>query len=103
MIRHLVALKFREGTSAGTKTALYADLGALRGHLSGILDFRTAVNVSPEDEVVRGFRDLFWFDFRDAAARDAYLADPAHRAVGARLVAETEGGPDGVLVIDFTP
>lgn len=100
MIRHLVALKFRDGTTPKTKAALYADLGALRGHLGGILDFRTAVNVSPEDAVVHGFRDLFWFDFADEAARDAYLADPAHQAVGARLVAETDGGPAGVLVID---
>jgi hypothetical protein len=96
-----VALRFRAGTTDATKAALYADLGALRDHLDGILDFRTGTNLSPEDDVVRGFRDLFWFDFRDAAARDAYLADAAHRAIGARLVAEVEGGADGVFVIDF--
>ena len=58
-------------------------------------------NVSVEDPLVRGFRDLFWFDFRDAEVRDAYLADTVHQAVGARLVAELDGGPDGVFVCDF--
>jgi hypothetical protein len=51
--------------------------------------------------VVRGLHDLFWFDFRDEAARDAYLADPAHKKAGARLVAACEGGRDGITVLDF--
>ncbi|MYA88223.1 MAG: Dabb family protein, partial [Boseongicola sp. SB0662_bin_57] len=43
----------------------------------------------------------FWFDFRDASVRDAYLADEMHQRIGARLVAELEGGADGVFVLDF--
>lgn len=100
MIRHIVALRFRPGTSAETKAALYRDLAALSGHIDGILDFRSFRNVSVEVPLVRGFEDVFWFDFRDLAVRDAYLADPAHQAVGARLVAELEGGADGVFVCD---
>lgn len=100
MIRHIVALRFRAGTAQGVRDALYRDLAALSGHIEGILDFRSFANVSVETEMVRGFRDLFWFDFRDAGVRDAYLADPAHRAVGARIVAELEGGAEGVFVAD---
>lgn len=100
MIRHIVALRFRAGTTPATKAALYHDLAALRGHVGGILDFRHFDNVSVERQLVRGFDDLFWFDFRDTAARDAYLADPAHQAVGARLVAELEGGAEGLFVFD---
>jgi len=100
MIRHIVALRFRAGTSAAVKAGLYADLAALGGHIDGILDFRSFANISPETPVVRGFNDLFWFDFRDTAVRDAYLVDPVHQAVGARIVAETEGAADGVLVLD---
>jgi hypothetical protein len=100
MIRHIVAMRFRDGIAPVTKAAIYRDLAALSGHLKGILDFRSFANVSPETAVVHGFGDLFWFDFADAAARDAYLADPAHKAVGARIVAATEGGADGVLVLD---
>jgi hypothetical protein len=32
--------------------------------------------------------------------RDAYLIHPAHQAIGARIVAETEGGAEGVFVFD---
>jgi hypothetical protein len=101
MIRHLVALRFRAGTPEADKAALMRDLAGLSGRIDGILDFQVRANVSVEDAMVRGFRDLFWFDFRDEATRDAYLADPEHRAIGARLVAALEGGADGVFVCDF--
>lgn len=101
MIRHLVALRFPQDTPEATKDALYADLAALSSRIDGILDFQVRRNVSVEDELVRGFRELFWFDFRDTAVRDRYLVDAEHKAVGARLVAELEGGPEGVFVCDF--
>ncbi len=101
MIRHLVALRFKPGTSDATKQALYADLADLDARIDGIIDFQSRANVSVEDEMVRGFRDLFWFDFRDTAVRNTYLVDPEHKAIGARLVAELEGGPAGVFVADF--
>jgi hypothetical protein len=101
MIRHLVALKFRAGMDEAVKAALYRDLEGLRARIDGILDFQTRANVSVEDPLVRGFRDLFWFDFHDEAVRDAYLVDPVHQAIGARIVAELEGGADGVFVFDF--
>lgn len=101
MIRHIVALRFRAGTPAETKAALYRDLAALNEHIDGILDFRHFDNVSVETPLVRGFNDVFWFDFRDAGVRDTYLDHPAHKAVGARVVAELEGGLDGVFVADL--
>ncbi len=100
MIRHIVALHFRAGTTAESKAELYRDLAALKGHIEGILDFRHFDNVSVETPLVRGFNDVFWFDFRDAGVRDAYLDDPVHKAIGARIVAELEGGIDGVFVAD---
>ena len=101
MIRHLVALKFRDDISQETKDQLMRDLADLRGHIDGINDFQARRNVSVEDHVVRGFRDLFWFDFDDEAVRDAYLVDAAHQAVGAKLVAATQGGAAGIFVCDF--
>lgn len=101
MIRHLVCLRYKPGASEATKTALMNDLKALDARVDGILDFQVRANVSVEDEMVRGYRDLFWFDFRDAAVRDAYLVDEVHKAIGGRLVAELDGGPDGVFVADF--
>jgi quinol monooxygenase YgiN len=100
MIRHIVALRFKPETTETEKQALFADLAALGRHIDGILDFKSFQNVSVETPLVRGFRDLFWFDFRDVSVRDAYLVDPEHQAVGARIVAALEGGADGVFVAD---
>ena len=101
MIRHLVALRFKAGTPEDVKQELYDDLAGLSDHIDGIIDFQSRSNVSVEDEMVRGFRDLFWFDFRDTDVRDRYLVDAQHQAIGARIVAELDGGPDGVFVADF--
>ena len=101
MIRHLVCLRFKSGTPAETKQTLFDDLAALSDHIDGILDFQTRKNVSVEDALVRDFRDLFWFDFRDIKVRDTYLNDAAHKAIGARLVAELDGGERGAFVCDF--
>ena len=101
MIRHFVALRFKDGTSQDTKDQLMNDLAGLSGHIDGILDFQARPNVSVEDPLVRDFRDVFWFDFRDTDVRDIYLVDEVHQSIGARIVAETEGGPDGVYVFDY--
>ena len=101
MIRHLVALRYEPGTSLETKRDLYDRLAALSGRIDGILDFQFRENVSVEDPLVRGYRDLFWFDFRDTKVRDTYLVDEVHQAIGADIVATLEGGPDGVFVFDF--
>ncbi len=101
MIRHLVALRFKPGTPQESKQALYDRLAALSGRIEGILDFQSRVNVSVEDPLVRDYRDLFWFDFRDTQVRDTYLEDEVHQAIGADIVAALEGGPNGVFVFDF--
>lgn len=100
MIRHIVHLRFPTDLSTPHKTALFEGLAALRGHLHGILDYQHRPNISPETPVVHGFSDMFWFDFADTASRDAYLTDPDHQAMGARLVAAV-GGLDGILVCDI--
>lgn len=100
MIRHIVALRWAETTPPAERDAIMAGLADLQPLIAGTLDFRPFTNVSVEDPVVHGFRHGFWFDFRDAAARDAYLVHPAHQALGARIVAAT-GGPAGVLVLDI--
>ncbi|MDB5661521.1 MAG: hypothetical protein JWS10_4136 [Cypionkella sp.] len=99
MIRHIVALRFKAGTTEQTRTALYTELAGLSAHIDGILDFQSSANVTVEP-LSRGFNDVFWFDFKDTAVRDAYLIHPAHQAAGARIVAETEGGIEGIFVFD---
>ncbi|MBL0375171.1 Dabb family protein [Rhizobium sp. KVB221] len=101
MIRHFVLLRFRDDVSEAAKTSFYRELDALKGHINGIEAFHAGPNVSVETNMIRGFKDAFWFDFTDEAVRDIYLADAAHQAVGAKIVAQTVGGADGVIVVDM--
>lgn len=102
MIRHFVGLRFKAGTTDATKQALFDDLEGLKSRIDGIMDFQSRPNISVEDPLVRDYRDVFWFDMRDEAVRDVYLEDEVHQEIGGRIVAELEGGADGVFVFDFT-
>lgn len=98
-IRHCVFVKFRADVPDAEKQGIYEQLAALGVHLQ-IDAMSYGPNVSPEG-LHQGFLDGFTMDFPDAAARDAYLVDPAHRDAGARLVAALEGGRQGLLVFDI--
>jgi hypothetical protein len=101
MIRHIVHLRFRSDVSEAVKQDLYARLTGLSGHIGGVLDFQSRANVSVETPLVRGFLDMFWLDFRDSDVRDVYLVDPVHQAIGGDIVAQLDGGTDGVFVCDI--
>ncbi len=101
MIRHLVFLQFADGTTEQTKQNLYDELAGLSDHIDGIVDFQTRKNVSVEDPLVRDFRDMFWFDFRDETVRNVYLEDDVHQAIGGRIVASLANGADSVFVCDI--
>jgi hypothetical protein len=100
MIRHCVWAKFRADVPAAEKQGIYDQLAALRGHLAGITGMSFGPNVSPEGLHQR-YVDGFTIDFADAAARDAYLVDEAHKKAGGRLVAALEGGRAGLIVFDI--
>lgn len=103
VIRHMVLVRFCDEVNAAAIEALMSDFAALSDMLDGIRAFAHRRNVSPEDHVTHGLAHLFWFDFDDEAARDAYLVAPAHTALGARLVAMADGGVAGLTVCDFVP
>lgn len=100
MIRHCVFAKFRTDVDAQERAAIHADLEALRAVIDGMEAVRFSANASPEP-FARGFTYGFTIDFRDAAARDAYLVHPDHQRAGGRLVAALEGGIDGLMVFDL--
>ena len=100
MIRHCVFYAFRAGASAAERAAIHAELDALRDVVDGMGEMRFGANVSPEP-FARGYTDGFTIDFRDAAARDAYLVHPDHGKAGARLVAAIDGGIDRLFVFDI--
>ena len=101
MIRHLVHLRFRDDVDDAKKLGLYQRLSTLSERLEGIHDFQHRRNVSVETPLVRGFLDMFWFDFRDVSVRDAYLVDEVHQQIGADIVACLQDGAEGVFVCDI--
>jgi len=100
MIRHCVFARFRGDVPESERAAIHADLEALRKVIDGMDTVHFSANVSSEP-FARGFGHGFTIDFRDAAARDAYLVHEAHQRAGARLVAALEGGTDGLMVFDL--
>ncbi|MEZ5480074.1 MAG: Dabb family protein [Thiolinea sp.] len=101
MIRHCVLIRFKPEVTTAERAQHYQAIQALREHLPGWLDFVCGDNVTLEPGMDKGFNGGFSIDFADAAARDAYLNDPAHQRAGAGLVAAAVEGIDGIVVFDW--
>lgn len=101
MIRHCVFIRFRDDVPASDRQSIYGALSALCARLPGALTIKSGLNVSPETGMDKGFSEGFILDFADAAARDAYLVDPEHQAIGGRIVSAAVDGAEGVLVFDL--
>lgn len=100
MIRHVVLFKLKPGIADSTVEEVFAALRNLQTKIPGIISISTGHNNSPEG-IQRGHTHGFTVDFVDAAARNTYLPHPAHQAVGAMIVGITEGGVDGICVVDW--
>jgi len=100
MIRHCVFVRFEGRVTATEREAIYDELRALEQQVDGLLAAHFGSNVSPEG-LAQGFNDGFVIDFRDAAARDAYLVHPKHQVAGGKLVSMLEGGVGGLVVFDL--
>lgn len=100
MIRHCVLLRFARSVNSTDREQIYGELRALKSKVDGLVAANFGANVSPEG-LGQGFNDGFTIDFRDAAARDAYLVHPDHQAAGGKLVSMLEGGVSGLVVFDL--
>lgn len=98
MIQHIVLLKLKPATTAAQKSALLEGLVALQreNKIAGIESVVGGDNNSPEGKA-HGFEWGFVMTFVDAAARDAYLPHPEHKALGKNLLRPIV---DDVLVFD---
>jgi hypothetical protein len=101
MIRHCVFIRFRADVAQSEKDGIWADIRALKAVIPGFLEAYIKPNSSPETGLDKGHSEGFILDFTDAAARDAYLVHPDHKAAGGRIVAAAEGGIDGIFVYDL--
>ena len=100
MIRHIVIFKYRNGVTPEQVKTISDAFWALKDRIPGIIGFEAGVNNSPEN-LNRGFTQVFQLTFTDAAARDAYLPHPDHKAFGETL--RSVGILDEVLVVDYDP
>jgi hypothetical protein len=98
MIRHVVLAKFRADVSVAEREAILDGLRALKSKIDGLVAMGFSENVSPEG-LHKGFDYGFTMDFRDEAARNAYLVHPDHKAAGTKFVAALDGGRDGGLIV----
>ena len=99
MLEHIVLLKLKPGTTEAQTQALLDALIALQqsGALPGMLGVTGGTNNSPEGKG-HGYTYGFVIQFADAAARDAYLPHPDHKALGAAFVRPIA---EDVLVFDY--
>lgn len=100
MIRHIVLIRFRPEVCEDAIAAIFADLATIRDKVPGVLAIHAGRSESPE-RIERGYLHGFTIDFTDWDALAAYQAHPDHRRVGAALVAQAQGGLDGILVFDL--
>ncbi len=99
-LRHIVVFKYKQGAPAAHIQQITDAFRALQQLIPGIRAFEQGVNISPEGSD-QGFSHVYVLTFESAAARDAYLPHPQHKAFGELL--GRLGIVEGVFVVDFAP
>ena len=98
MIRHVVLMAFRPDLPPATVNEAIARFFALREQAGEIQSMEHGVNNSTEG-LDQGFTHCFLIHFTDKAARDRYLAHPAHKEFVGYVMPLLANG----LVVDFEP
>ena len=98
MLKHIVLIRAREGTTVDQVEEAFLQLGALVGVFPGLRGFSGGLNNSPEGKA-QGYTHGFIMTFDDAAARDAYLPHSEHQ----RVITYLRPWVQEVLVLDYEP
>jgi hypothetical protein len=93
LLRHVVLLRFQANADVAAVEAAFA---ALAHEIADVQSLEWGANCSPEG-LDHGFTHCFSLGFANAAARDAYLVHPRHRAFSALAAPHLAE----VLVIDY--
>ena len=99
-VRHIVVFKYKPGATEAQIKEVTDAFVALKTKIPNIVSIEHGVNDSPEKRN-QGFTHVYQVTFTNAAARDAYLPHPAHKAFGALL--GKLGVLEDVFVVDYTP
>jgi hypothetical protein len=97
-LRHVVLLKFKDGTTREQVKTIEDAFLALPSKIPDVVDFEWGTNNSPEN-LSQGFTHCFFITFRNAEGRAAYLPHPEHK----KFVELLRPHLDKVLVIDYDP
>lgn len=100
MIRHIVLIRFSPYLTEVAIADLFTELHQIRDRLPGILAITAGRSESPE-QMERGYMHGFVADFVDWDALQAYQDHPDHQRLGAKLVAASVGGKEGILCFDL--
>jgi hypothetical protein len=95
-VKHIVLLKFKEGTTEEQITKFFEDALDLSETVPGIVDYVSGNNCSLES-LNQGLTHGFIMTFSDTPARDAYMAHPEHEKFKAMAMPMVEN----VLIFDF--
>ena len=99
-MRHMVLLKFKPTTPREEIGDIFEAIDELQEKIPGIEEIVSGVLQSPED-LSRGFTHGFVMTFADYECLVHYKDHPEHVKVAERIIANLEGGLDGVIVFDF--
>ena len=99
-VRNIVVFKYKPGATEAQIKEVTDAFVALKTKIPNIVSIEHGVNDSPEKRN-QGFTHVYQVTFTNAAARDAYLPHPAHKAFGALL--GKLGVLEDVFVVDYTP
>ena len=83
--RHVVAFKFKEGTTDAQIKSIVAGFADLPNKIDAIIGYEHGLNVSPEGHD-QGFTHVFIVTFKDKTGLDIYLPHPAHKAFVEKLL-----------------
>jgi hypothetical protein len=96
VLRHVVLIRFEEGTSAADIRKVENAFNALASRIDAIYDYEGGTNVSV-DQRNQGYTHCFVLTFLSEADRDRYQVHPAHQD----LVEMATPHLAEILVIDF--
>lgn len=96
LLRHVVLIKFKEGTSSSDIAKVENAFGALEDKIPEIRGYEWGTNNSPEG-ADKGFTHCFLVTFESEEDREVYLPHPDHQAFVEVLTPHLED----VLVIDY--
>jgi hypothetical protein len=95
-VKHIVLLKFNEGTTEEQITKFFEDVLDLSETVPGIDDYVSGTNCSLEARH-QGMTHGYIMTFSDVTARDAYMVHPEHERFKTTAITMVEN----VLIFDF--